>query len=144
MNIITNSKILLFLPVHQQMALRGYQKEEFDATIETITKLVNAVPDSDAPDFVDESGGIAYLHYFYAGCDWWIKDYSTHDRCFFGYAVINGDTEMAEYGYMDMDELLNDGRIELDFYWTPKNIVEAVNERYPNQLKSDTDEDNAG
>ena len=33
----------------------------------------------------------------------------------------------VEYGYILVDELVNDGRVELDFYWNPKTFKEVIN-----------------
>jgi hypothetical protein len=46
-----------------------------------------------------------YLHFFIGNCDWFIAEYK--DDIFFGYAILNGDHEMAEWGYISFDELKN-------------------------------------
>ena len=45
-----------------------------------------------------------YLHFFVAGCDWYIAEYDGQDL-FWGYAILNGDYKMAEWGYISFQEL---------------------------------------
>ena len=48
-----------------------------------------------------------HLHYFRAGSDWYITEKDMEGagtRQAFGYAVLNGDTQNAELGYIDIGE----------------------------------------
>ena len=57
-----------------------------------------------------------YLHFFIAGCDWYIAEYDGKDT-FFGFAILNNDDEMAEWGYVSFRELKEiriDGWLEVD------------------------------
>ena len=47
---------------------------------------------------------LIYLHFFIGGCDWYIAEYDGEDL-FWGYAILNGDFEMAEWGYISLQEL---------------------------------------
>ena len=47
---------------------------------------------------------LVYLHFFIGGCDWYVTEYDGDDL-FFGYAILNGDEEMAEWGYISFEEL---------------------------------------
>ena len=38
---------------------------------------------------------LIYLHFFIGGCDWYIAEYDGDDL-FFGFAILNGDYEMAK------------------------------------------------
>lgn len=73
----------------------------------------------------DEQGqdAKAVLHYFNSGPDWYIteRDQEEEQIQAFGYAVLNGDTQNAETGYINIQELIGHG-VELDLYWTPKTI----------------------
>lgn len=67
-----------------------------------------------------------YLHFFLGSCDWWILEYDQKDT-FFGIAMLNGDKQNAEFGYVSFKELqdikMKFGEIdcELAKYWkTPK------------------------
>ena len=45
-----------------------------------------------------------HLHFFIGGCDWYMVEYDGQDL-FWGYAILNGDLEMAEWGYISFQEL---------------------------------------
>jgi hypothetical protein len=47
---------------------------------------------------------LIHLHFFIAGCDWYIAEYDGED-IFWGFAILNEDHEMAEWGYISFSEL---------------------------------------
>jgi len=47
---------------------------------------------------------LIYLHFFIGGCDWYIAEFDGHDR-FWGFAILNNDFQMAEWGYASFKEL---------------------------------------
>jgi hypothetical protein len=47
---------------------------------------------------------LIYLHFFIGGCDWYIAEYDGEDL-FFGYAILNNDIELGEWGYVSFEEL---------------------------------------
>ena len=88
---------------------------------------------------------IIHLHFFVAGCDWWIAEYDGGDL-FFGFVNLNDDL-CAEWGYISYFELKSAGRsglavpvtdattgqrigrvpllVEWDEFWTPKAFREV-------------------
>ncbi len=46
---------------------------------------------------------LIYLHFFIAGCDWYITEYDGDDL-FWGYAILHDYTN-AEWGYISFSEL---------------------------------------
>jgi hypothetical protein len=56
------------------------------------------------------------LHFFIGGCDWYIAEYDGKDL-FWGFAILNNDYLMAEWGYISFSELKSikvNGWIEVD------------------------------
>jgi hypothetical protein len=47
---------------------------------------------------------LIHLHFFIGGCDWYVAEYDGEDL-FWGYAILNNDFEMAEWGYVSFQEL---------------------------------------
>ena len=47
---------------------------------------------------------LIYLHFFIGGCDWYIAEVDGDDL-FWGFAILNQDFEMAEWGYASFSEL---------------------------------------
>lgn len=47
-----------------------------------------------------------HLHFFMGGCDWYVVEFDGEDT-FFGYVILNGDHQNAEWGYFSFQELSN-------------------------------------
>jgi hypothetical protein len=47
---------------------------------------------------------LIYLHFFIAGCDWYIAEYDLEDL-FWGFTILNNDYLNAEWGYSSFSEL---------------------------------------
>ena len=47
---------------------------------------------------------LIHLHFFLGGCDWYAAEYDG-EEIFFGYAILNGDFQNAEWGYFSLSEL---------------------------------------
>ena len=66
-----------------------------------------------------------HLHFFIAGCDWYIAEYDGNDL-FWGFAILNNDYQNAEWGYISFRELkslrLNWVEVdcELEAFWEVK------------------------
>ena len=59
---------------------------------------------------------LIWLHFFIAGCDWYVVEYDPREKLFWGFAILNGDYLNAEWGYIsfgEMREILVNG-IEID------------------------------
>ena len=56
------------------------------------------------PAFKGPKRKLIYLHFFIGGCDWYISEYDGKDL-FWGYIILNGDHENAEWGYISFREL---------------------------------------
>jgi hypothetical protein len=61
---------------------------------------------------------VVHLHYFHGASDWYILEKDIEDGVSqaYGYALLNGDHENAEYGYVSITELVENG-VELDLYF---------------------------
>ncbi len=63
-------------------------------------------------------------HFFIGGCDWYAAEYDPNDRQFFGYTILNGDRQNAEWGYFSFDELreinIQGFQVDRDLYWEPQ------------------------
>jgi len=82
---------------------------------------------------------LIYLHFFIGGSDWYIAEYDGEDL-FFGYAILNGDTEMAEWGYVSFRELrelkIAPGfEVECDAFWKVRKASEVDKIRIANHWR---------
>jgi len=74
---------------------------------------------------------LIHLHFFIGGSDWFVCEYDGDDELFFGFAILNNDYQMAEWGYVSFSELKSikvDGWLEIDCefedIWQVKKAVE--------------------
>ncbi|UCH12968.1 MAG: DUF2958 domain-containing protein, partial [Candidatus Omnitrophota bacterium] len=70
-----------------------------------------------------------HMHFFIGGCDWYAAEYDRASQTFFGFAILNNDYDMAEWGYFSLQELCDLKvkflEVDRDLYWIPtqaKNI----------------------
>lgn len=88
---------------------------------------LNRIPRLYKTEHIPAEKKLINLHFFIGGCDWYIAEYDGDDL-FFGFAILNSDYEMAEWGYISFSELKSisiDG-LEIDCVldWTPKRARE--------------------
>ena len=78
------------------------------------------------------SDKLIHLHFFIGSCDWFIAEYDG-DYTFFGFAVLGGDWQNAEWGYISVNEL-KDIRVhgvlhvdcELEKYWKVRPFSDVL------------------
>lgn len=126
------------VPHNQQQALIENNSIEFDDVIQRIEQELVSIPKKQQGDSIKKS--TVYAHYFHGGTDWYITDIVEEDNKLFGYVILNGDTQMAEAGYISIDEItqerdhkftLNYGVTELDFYFTKDVLENILYKKYP-------------
>jgi hypothetical protein len=120
-----------FMPLVQRRIVSG--SDEYEETIERLEKELEEIP-------VNCQSGTVYAHFFYGGSDWFVLSRDRENETVFCYVILNGDVEMSELGDVWLPDLINDGRIELDFYWDKKSLAQAKYERYPEYFPEPEDE----
>ena len=78
-------------------------------------KRLSQIPKLYETEHIPLEDKIVHLHLFIGGCDWFITEFDGTD-IFFGYAILNNDYQMAEWGYISFEELrsINISGIEVD------------------------------
>ncbi len=78
-------------------------------------KRLDAIPGLYATESTAPGDKLVYLHFFIFDSDWYIVEYDGDDL-FFGYAILNGDIQCAEWGYISFAELksINVKGVEID------------------------------
>lgn len=83
----------------------GQESDCFINTFNSLGKLIESMPVT----YGNQKGldSLVYLHYFIGGCDWYITEKDVEDGVSqaYGYSILNGDLEMAEFGYISISEL---------------------------------------
>lgn len=89
---------------------------------------------------------LVWLHFFIGGCDWYISEFDGEDL-FWGYAILNGDLEMAEWGYLSLDELkrikIPPGfEVDCETCWQVKKAIQIEKIRMGNHWPEEKDSKN--
>ena len=99
------------------------------------SKRLSKIPKLYATEDIPNKNKAVHLHFFLGSCDWYIVEYDGED-IFFGYAILNGDTENAEWGYVSFNELKDIKAFggmqvdcELEKYWQIKPVSQIPNIR---------------
>ena len=102
--------------------------DSYNEVIDDLYSIITTMPKTYETDEIRKNDKIAYLHYFTSSSDWYIveKDMETEQLQAFGLAILNGNIEDAELGYINIEELKR--YAELDFYFDPKKISEIIEE----------------
>jgi len=63
---------------------------------------------------------IIYLHFFLGNSDWYVCEFDGTDT-FFGFVILNGDYQTAEWGYFTLHKLdrlnVRGFEVDMDLYW---------------------------
>lgn len=108
---------------------RGEERAFFLKAFIDVSEQITRMPKTYEQDGKGDQA-VAYLHYFFRGSDWYITEKDMEDGVTqaYGYAVINGDDDMAECGYINIAEIVSVGA-ELDLFFTPQTLAEIKAKR---------------
>ena len=128
--VIVNDVLRNFVTKSQ---LAASQSSELDQVVKDVYLQIMSTPL--VGDEVEETK--FHLHYFNPNSDMYIAevDYGTGQQDY-GYAILNGDLQNAEFGYLSINELLKAG-FELDYYFEPilsKNLIEKLENKQNKKL----------
>ncbi len=115
-----------FIPKMQQktiveLAKTSEEREMFRTMLEELAQVITTMPVT----YQQEGKGdeaIVYLHYFSAGCDWYITEKGVEGN---GTVQAFGLADLgygAEFGYISIQKLTQISGIELDLYWKPVTL----------------------
>jgi hypothetical protein len=78
-------------------------------------RRLSTIPRLYETEHIELKDKLIYLHFFIGGCDWYIAEYDGEDT-FWGYAILNGDEQNAEWGYISFQQLrdIKIGYVEID------------------------------
>jgi hypothetical protein len=102
-NIVFSNDLIKLLPKMQYWMMRENPKVYADE-INRMNEIVAKIPRLYETD--DKPVHPLSLHYFVGGCDWYIAEWDRQDS-FFGYAILNGDYDNSEWGYINRPEILD-------------------------------------
>jgi len=135
---VTKKNTIKILPFVQKKIINSLPPSVQNEMLENVKEALY-----DIPKLYEQDGkglnAIVYLHYFVGGTDWYVTEYSKDDNTFFGYVILNSDTQSSSLGYIDISYITdNDYGLnspELDLYWSYKTLNEIFEEKYPDLVK---------
>ena len=109
-----------------QTASQGGEGAFFLQALIDLAKTIETMPSTHENRYGGQDD-TAHLHYFYHGSDWYIteKDVAGGVDQAYGYAILNGDMQNAEFGYISISELVEHG-VELDFHFKSSTVAQIL------------------
>ena len=116
----------------------SWERGDSDDVFEHYENLIEGY--REIPKLYEQDGkgknAVVYLHYFYGGSDWYITELDKETNQAFGYAILNGNTQDSELGYMNLNEF-TDSIIDLDLYWSFQTLNEIFENEYPELVRGE-------
>jgi hypothetical protein len=134
---------LKLMPKSQALAVKEMPVKTRKQQLTDLTKAIVKAPKLYESDKGAES--TVYFHYFSPSSDWYVTEIEyfeeTNEFDAYGYAVLNKDFEMAEFGYLPINEIINSKPSvkapNLDMYWNLKTVAQAVPENFETPTVTD-------
>ena len=105
---------------------------EFQDQIHRLAIAYNLCPKIGETDGAKEHPAI--FHFFCASTDIYICEYDGKDLMF-GYTILNGDLQNAEWGYTSLSEIKKIPLLNIDYYLQVQTIEAALFKTYPRHYK---------
>lgn len=119
-----------FIPPRQlrftaNLAAHSEEKDYFIAKLDQLATLIAGMPTTGQTEGQGDKT-LAYLHYFYGSCDWYITEKDVGDgsddlRQHQAYGSANLGYG-AEFGYISLPEMFTVPGVELDYHFAPRAI----------------------
>jgi hypothetical protein len=125
-----------WMPTHQQKAVKeiisGEGGEDYVKTVlKPLEEQLSQVPKLYSTEDTALNDKIIHVHFFTGGTDIYVAEWDGEDLLF-GYTILNGDEQNAEWGYSSLKEITSlqpsnpFNQIELDFFWIAKTFAEVM------------------
>jgi len=89
---------------------------------------LNEIPTLYETDHISTKEKIIHLHFFFGASDWFIAEFDNRET-FFGFVILNGDFENAEWGYISFSEIKSINfygmQVDNDIHWDVRKASEV-------------------
>lgn len=140
---ITGNPIEKLVPYLQLQALKEGEKEikqglrEEPLFLDDLNNAYNLIPPIYTQDG-KRKNAVVYLHYFNPSSDWYITELDKETNEGYGYAILNGDTQFSEFGYIPLEQLTEQmsnvnmfAQPQIDQYFKPQTLNQIFQRKYP-------------
>ncbi len=132
----------LFVPKFQEKIIRT--NVEFEDARVRVNEVIAMMPKTGDTDEIEFADKIAYLHYFYGNSDWYIFEKDKGDgagdkRQIQAWGAVRLNDPMFEYGYVNVEDIVLNGKVEIDLYFTPTKFAVITGDvvQHEDQLPGD-------
>ena len=117
---------------------QGEEGDFYKQKLKDIAKIAKQITTDDELVNNDGTHNVGF-HYFVGNSDFYISEIQS-DGLAFGYTILNGDIGMAEWGYQDLNEIINASQwIEMDYHVPEGMTIERMlEEKYPEYYKQES------
>jgi hypothetical protein len=112
-----------------QYAVTEEHLDTFAEAIERLTAQVRKCPRIGGTEGMKEHPAI--FHYFYGGTDMYFCEYDKEHGIMFGFAILNGDLHNAEWGYIDLAQILTIPVMNIDYHFEEQGVEATLYKKYP-------------
>jgi hypothetical protein len=130
--IITTAHNVAAIIPHGQYAVTIEHIEAFEEALIRLEKQLEQCPKLGATDGMKEHPAI--FHYFCGATDIYICEYDGEDTLF-GFTILNGDLQNAEWGYTSLSEITGIPVMNIDYHFEEQSIEAARYLQYPGHFK---------
>jgi hypothetical protein len=116
-----------------QLRVTKESPEAFADALKRLEQQLEKCPKLRATDGMNEHPAI--FHYFFGGTDMYICEYDPDDSLLFGYTILNGDLENAEWGYTSLLDIRGICALNIDYHFEEQSIEAALYKQYPRFFK---------
>lgn len=117
---------------------QGEEGDFYKQKLKDIAKIAMQITTDDELVNNDGTHKVGF-HYFVGNSDFYISEIKS-DGTVFGYTILNGDVEMAEWGYQNIEEIINVSQwIEMDYHVPEGMTIERMlEEKYPEYYRQES------
>ena len=130
-SITFSSAVLRLIPLIQSEVTMNNTLEFIEA-LDRLETSLNKCPQIGGTDGMKEHPAI--FHYFYGSTDFYICEYDRQDEMF-GYAILGGDLQNSEWGYISRYSLIKTPQLNIDYHFQEQSIEAALYKSYPDYFK---------
>jgi hypothetical protein len=121
-----------------QYAVTEEHLDTFSEAVERLQARLRKCPKIGGTEGMDRTSvreHPAMLHYFFGGTDMYICEYEPETGVMFGFVILNGDLQNAEWGYTDLAQIITIPVMNLDYHFEEQSIEAALHKQYPRHFK---------
>jgi hypothetical protein len=126
--IMTTARNVAALVPHGQYAVTIEHIEAFEEALIRLEKQLDKCPTLRETDGMKEHPAI--FHYFCGATDMYICEFDGEDTLF-GFTILNGDLDNAEWGYTSLSEITGIPVMNIDYHFGEQSIEAARYRQYP-------------